>query len=275
MNLELIKNLLSEEKASTDVFKRNIASQYLQVLALDFIYRNPKYQNLVFYGGSCLKHCYGLNRLSEDLDFVDIKKNIDIEELAEEIKKYFKKDIGLEIKTKIQKFRVYLKFPILFELGLAKQGESDFLFLKIEIFKGFDSCEKKAKIEILPLFKHGKSVLIRAFNLSTLMSTKIRAVLQRKWEQSDKQGNVIIKVKGRDYFDLMWYLNKGVEPNLDCIKEIKDIEALKIKLINQVKKIDQRSIQLDLLALIKDAEFVENLSKNIKDILIDLINSKL
>ncbi len=274
MNIEIIKNLLNENSDATDIFKRNIIKEYLQVLSLGFIYSNLKYQDLIFYGGSCLKHCYGLDRLSEDLDFVDIKKNTDMKDLADDLKKYFEKELNLEIKTKIQKFRIYLKFPILFKLDLAKQGDSDFLFLKVEIFKGCDFC-KNPKVQILPLFKYGKSILIRTFDLPTLMSTKIRAVLNRKWEQSDKEGNVIIKVKGRDYFDLMWYLNKNVKPDLKCIEDIKNYEELKNKLIKQAQKIDARSIKLDLEALVKDTEFLDNLSKNLKNILINEIETKL
>lgn len=274
MNLEIIKNLLNENKDAADIFKRNVIKEYLQVLSLGFIYSNPKYQDLIFYGGSCLKHCYGLDRLSEDLDFVDIKKEVDIKKLADDMKKYFEKELDLEIKTKIQKFRIYLKFPILFKLDIAKMGDSDFLFLKVEIFKGCDFC-KNPKTQILPLFKYGKSVLIKTFDLPTLMATKIGAVLYRKWEQSDKEGNVLIKVKGRDYFDLMWYLNKGILPDMACIEGVKDYTELKKKLIDIVEKIDERSIKLDLEPLIKDTDFVDNLSKNLKNILIGEIKNKL
>ena len=68
--LEKIKLLLSKEE-TTNVFKKNLVKEYLQIPILSFFYSNKKYQDLIFYGGSCLKHCFDLPRLSEDLDFVN------------------------------------------------------------------------------------------------------------------------------------------------------------------------------------------------------------
>lgn len=269
---DIIKNILKENFNKPIFFKKNLIREYLQVLVLDYIYSNPEYNGLIFYGGSCLSQCFSLPRLSEDLDFVDIKKNINIKGMAKNLENFFQKKTDLNISVKTQKFRIYLKFPILKNLGLAKSNEPDFLFLKIEIFKHFDFC-KKYNIETKPLFKFNKSILIKIFDISTLMSTKIRAVLNRKWGKTNKNGVALIKVKGRDYFDLMWYLDKGVKPNLNCLDGLKNKEKLKIELLNVIKKIDSRSIILDLENFISDRDFVLNLSKNIKDILKNSINS--
>lgn len=165
--------LLDESVSASKIFKRNLLKEYLQILILDFLYSHKDYSRLVFYGGSSLAHCYGLPRLSEDLDFVDLKKKTDFIKMAEEIKLYFKEKFGLDLKFAIQKFRIYLKFPMLKELNLAEVGESDQLFLKVEIFPGFDSC-KNYKIEMVPVFKFNKSFLVRIFDLPTLMATKIK-----------------------------------------------------------------------------------------------------
>ncbi|MBU2595486.1 nucleotidyl transferase AbiEii/AbiGii toxin family protein [Patescibacteria group bacterium] len=264
-----LKNLISESKSKNKIFLRNSAKEYLQILVLDFIYSNPKYRELIFYGGSCLAHCFGLPRLSEDLDFVDLKKKIILPVLAKDLKAYFK-NLDLKMVPTIQKFRLYLKFPLLRELGLSGEHETDLLFLKIEIFKEF-AFKRGSKIEMVPLFKFNQSILVRSFDLPTLMSTKIRAILWRKFEKTDKEGKVFIKVKGRDYFDLMWYLDQGVTPNFKCL-EIKDKTKLKEKLLEIVKKVDARSIKLDLEPLIDDQNFVLDLSKNIKEILIKKIS---
>ena len=75
-------------------------------------------------------HCYYLPRLSEDLDFVDLKKKIDIPELAEDLERYFKKNTDLKVKAVSQKFRIYLKFPVLHELGLASISRLNFSNLR-------------------------------------------------------------------------------------------------------------------------------------------------
>ena len=264
-----LKNIIEENKNASNLFKRNLLKDYLQILALHYIYSQEKYSDLIFYGGSVLAHCYKLPRLSEDLDFIDIGNKIKNEELADDLKKYFKKEVGLSVKIKNQKFRIYLKFPILKDLGLSDSDQTDLLFLKVEIFKGFDFC-RKYKTEIIPLFKHNQSVLIKTFDLPTLMATKIRAILYRQWSKKDKSGKVLVSVKGRDYFDLMWYLQKEVEPNFKCL-EIKNKEELKNKLLKIIDRLDQRSIVLDLENFISDSKFVENLGKNIKNILKDSV----
>ncbi len=271
MHLEFIKNYLGEHYEANKSFKRNLVKEYLQILALSFIFSKEKYQNLVFYGGSCLRHCFGLQRLSEDLDFVDLKKEIDFESLKIDLKNFFEKELNLKIKAKIQKFRVLLKFPILKNLELVEKGESDLLFLKVEVFKNFDFC-KNYKTEIIPLFKFNKSILIRTFDLPTLMATKLGAILYRKWEKTDKSGKILIKAKGRDYYDLMWYLQKEIKPNLKCVKGIKTETELKTKLLKIITKLDGKSVKLDLESLIQDKEFVKNLSKNLKEILIKSLN---
>lgn len=268
--MELIKpfltKLVKDSASDNQVFRRNLLKNYLQIFVLDFIYSHQKYSQLVFYGGSCLAHCYNLPRLSEDLDFVDLQKKIAISELAKDLQEYFKKNTDLEVKAIAQKFRVYLKFPLLHALNIASKSESDLLFLKVEIFSGFDFCQDY-EIEIVPLFKFNKTILIRTFNLPTLMATKVRAILYRKWEKTDKKRKTLAKVKGRDYFDLLWYLEKGTIPNFRCLEGITNKEELEKKLLIAIKKVDPRSIRIDLESLIDNQTLVKKLSKNIKQIL--------
>jgi len=274
--MELIKifltKLIRDSASDNKVLRRNLLKNYLQILVLDFIYADRKYNQLIFYGGSSLAHCYNMPRLSEDLDFVDLKKETEIPKLAEDLKGYFKKNTDLEVKVVSQKFRIYFKFPLLHELGLAGKSESDLLFLKIEIFDEFDFCSDY-RIETIPLFKFNRTVLVKTFDLPTLMATKIRAVLMRRWEKTDKSGKTLATVKGRDYYDLLWYLEKGIMPNYKCIEEVNNKEQLKEKLFTAITKVDTRSIQIDLESLVEDPELVRNLSKNIKEILKRMISN--
>jgi hypothetical protein len=67
----------------------------------------------------------------------------------------------------------------------------------------------------------------------------------------------------------MWFLEKGIEPNLDCIENIETKEDLKNILLEKVKNADSKSIEYDLKAFISDQEFVSNISPNIKDIILN------
>jgi hypothetical protein len=270
----VLSNIISESPSRNNLFKRNLLKEYLQIVVLNFIYSHPTYSQLLFYGGSALAHCFDLQRLSEDLDFVDETKKIKPVKLATELEDYFSKRTDLPVKAAVQKFRVLLKFPILRDLGISTKEETDTLFLKIEVYSEFDFC-KSYSTDIRPIFKFNRSVLIKTLDMPTLMATKIRAILFRKWEKTDKQGNTTVKAKGRDYFDLLWYLQKGIQPNLSCIEGFENMKDLKEKLLSIIAGIDSRSIELDLEALVSNPNFVMNLSRNIKAILEREISEKL
>ncbi len=271
MLIEKIKEVLKENQGTHDLFKRTIVKEFLQMITLSYIYNSSKYKDLIFYGGSALRHCYGLNRLSEDLDFVNAQKSVDFEEIASDLTGFFRKKHFLKIDAKVQKFRLLLKFPILKELGLSEFPKTETIYLKIEIFEKFGFC-KKYNIEKVPIFKFGEAVIVNTFDLRTLMATKIKAVLNRKWEKTSKTGEKLAVVKGRDYYDLMWYFQKGVKPNLNCIESVKSMKELKNKLKSAVLKIDSPSVRYDLDALISDKNFIENVSADIKKILLRFID---
>ena len=104
------------------------------------------------------------------------------------------------------------------------------------------------------------------------MATKINAVLNRKWKKIDKTGKVLISVKGRDYFDLMWYLQNNIKPNMSCVEGVTSIIDLQTKLLEIVSSLDTRSIVLDLENFIADQGFAKKLGRNIREILTIEIN---
>jgi predicted nucleotidyltransferase component of viral defense system len=262
-----LKKVVEDNYDKPDFYIRNLLREYLQILVLRYIYSSEKYKELVFYGGTCLSHCYNLPRLSEDLDFVDLKKEVKLRNLAEDIKYFLNNITDIPVDIKIQKFRIYLKFPILKELGLSKGKEqSDYLFVKVEVFSDFDFCSG-FKTEIKPIFKFNQSLFVKTFDISTLMSTKIRAVLYRTWEKTNKKGEAVVKVKGRDFFDLMWFLQNKIEPNFLCIEKINNKNDLKAELLKKIEIADEKSITLDLKNFLEDDDLDDDFGKNIKETL--------
>jgi predicted nucleotidyltransferase component of viral defense system len=152
----VLKNIINESPSRNNLFKRNLLKEYLQVVVLDFIYSHPAYSQLLFYGGSALAHCFDLQRLSEDLDFIDETKKINVSKLAKDLEDYFLERTDLSVKTTVQKFRIYLKFPILHDLGVTTREETDILFLKVEVYSEFGFCESY-KTDIRPVFKYNSS----------------------------------------------------------------------------------------------------------------------
>jgi predicted nucleotidyltransferase component of viral defense system len=254
-----------KNKGLTNEVIKNYLKEYLQLFILEFLYNQKKYQDLIFTGGSCLRFCYGLNRLSEDLDLDSLKK-IDKKILAKELKEYFKKNLqyqSLEISIKGKGEKIYLKFPVLKYLKLSKTGETDKLYLKIEIVKVLKAPFKLVKTLIL---QDGFSFFVKNYDLASLMAGKINAILFRIFfkGRGDK-----ITFKGRDWYDLIWYFKKGVQPNLTYLKKLTKISDSK----EIFKKLDKMAMELNLNYLKSDIEnlfeskkFVDDFVKNFRNL---------
>ena len=252
----------------------NFLREYIQYLVLNFLYNQKIYKKLVFKGGSCLRICFGLPRLSEDLDFDYSKQQINIF-LLKEMEKYLQEEIKskyfplLETKKQSTK-RLYLKFPLLHNLGLAQKPESDKLYLKIETD---DQILPKAKFELTPISKFGFNFILRHYDLPTLMAGKIQAVLSRLWFKGEKQE---IDIKGRDFYDLFWFLENGIEPNWQTMKKITNIEnkeELKTILRQRIKAvITPQKLNYDLKNFIADQQFVSDFSQNYHQIIKKYLN---
>jgi len=125
---------------------------------------------------------------------------VDKKELAEDAIKYFKQiylfdKIEYTITGHYEK--IYFKFPILKELGLANVNDSDKLHVKLEIS---DAISGNYKTELTPVSKIGFNFIVRNYNLETLMASKICAIFSRKYFKGDDEN---YNFKGRDYFDLL------------------------------------------------------------------------
>lgn len=268
----LIKNLqqiLIQEKikGANQLYQRSALKEYLQVSVLNFIYTNAKYKDkLIFTGGTCLRHFYGLQRLSEDLDF-DCLKQIEAFELADDLKSYFVSKLqykDLTVALKQQERQVLLKFPVLRSLGLATASESDLLYIKSDLSPAIGTSFKTQKTA-KSVF--GYNFVAMHYDLTGLFAGKIAAILNRNLLIGKENKPTI---KGRDFFDFLWYLNQEVEIDVKQVRErLRDPsltaekiqQALddKIKLACTTFKTDFKN---DLLPFISSAEFVEDFVDN-------------
>ena len=268
---QILKNLVADKKrtGAPDFVIRNFLKEYLQYPVLEFIYNNPDYKRLIFTGGSCLRICYDAPRLSEDLDFDLLEKDyrkLNLEKLAKDLEEFFKKNYLLKIAVKCQgKTRIYLKFPLLKELGLAKAAESDWLYVKIEPSKTFF---RNSEIELTPVSRYGFNFLAKNYSLKFLMTGKIYAIFSRQWFKGE--GNVI-DIKGRDFYDLFWYFQKKAEPDYKNLKRLTGIsneEELKEKLKTRIEKdVTPQKLSYDLKNFFPDQPFVADFCKNYKKIM--------
>lgn len=264
---QILKNLV-EEKQRMGLDKAvisNLLKEILQFYLLDFIYNSSYGQNLIFTGGSALRVCFGMNRLSEDLDFdLEWQKEIDKKKLAQEVLVYFREKFGfskIEAKIAGRQKKIYLKFPILYDLGISQKSASDKLYVKIEIASNISSYYQT---EFTPVAKLNLNFIVKNYILETLMASKIITILRRTFEKG-KGGKITFK--GRDYYDLLWFFQKGIKPDMRRLKDVLGFENKKkiyLELEKKIRKIKLAYLKEDLLPLFEDGRFIENYCRNYK-----------
>src|SRR3989344_5639130 len=192
--------------------RRNALKEELQFYVLDFIYHHPEYSKWIMYGGSALRICYDLDRMSVDLDF-EVGDDIDndfLNELKEEGEKHFSKVYGVDsefLKITITNNRgIILKFRV---GDLIEGYASEWVHVKIDL--NLLVPTSSVVTERMPQ-NHGQlSFVILTYNLSSLMASKIAAIFLRG---TRGVGKAIYEEKGRDIYDLLWYMSKKIVPDL-------------------------------------------------------------
>jgi len=257
-----LEKILIEERArgSNDAYILNLLKEYLQVYVLYFIYTNSKYnKNLIFTGGTCLRHFYNLPRLSEDIDF-DFKNNFSLDILLSDLEEYFKKryrynEIKLTLKQRGE--QILLKFPVLHKLGLAEEDKSNLLFVKLDFLV---NPSKHFNLETTSKSIYGFNFAAIHYDLPSLMAGKIHAILVRKrFKGADNTG----VVKDRDYFDLLWFLKNSIRPNLKRLSEMLGTSFSMNSLVKQLDlKVEETFrkhkslLKSDLVPLISNPDFI-------------------
>lgn len=243
--------------------------EYLQTYVLNYVYLNPEYnKNFIFTGGTCLRRCFGLNRLSEDLDF-DLETPVDTQTLKNNLLAYFKQTYlydELEASVLQRGEQVLLKFPVLKKLGLATDSESDLLYVKIDLSPVTSKIyEKYTTLNTTNNFNY----IVTHYDLPSLMANKIVAVLTRSRFQG--KDNLEI-VKGRDYFDLLWFLEKKVKPNLPRIQDLlrkqltmSEILGLLDTKVEKAVTTFKLEMQRDLIAFIDNPEIIKGYIEGYKE----------
>ncbi|MEW6088619.1 MAG: nucleotidyl transferase AbiEii/AbiGii toxin family protein [bacterium] len=262
-----LKRKLEDISASGNIdveTQRNSLKEELQFYVLNFIYHHPDYSNWTMYGGSALRICHGLDRMSVDLDFEIAHPVSDtfLNELKEEIETHFKNiyGSGQEFLTiSITNGRgLLLRFHIGNELGISHPSKQVHVKIDLNHFNA-----PKAVIERWPKNFNQLSFVIKTYNMSTLMASKIAAIFLRGQRGV---GKTVYEEKGRDIYDLLWYMDKKVVPDLNYLIEkgvgVKDLSALFDRLTLQMNKVNDTNLKQDLMPLFVNQIFIENWLKN-------------
>ena len=191
--------------AETPLLAQHRVREYVQARILQSLDRAGGMESLAFHGGTALRFLYGIPRYSEDLDFAleRGREKYDFRALLLRIRDDFEQaDVTAEIKVsdKGVVHKAFVRFRGLpYELGLSPH-KTQVLAVKLEVDTNPPAGAGLAKTSLtryVPL-------TLQHHDRATLFSGKLHAVLQRAYP------------KGRDMFDLWWYLTQPdwPEPNL-------------------------------------------------------------
>lgn len=248
---------------------RNSLKEELQFYVLNFIYNHPDYSSWIMYGGSALRIVHGLDRLSVDLDFevsVPVTEKL-LEELKVEIEKYFVNNYGT---VESENF-LTIKITNNRGLRLNFEVEGDKIIVKIDLNH---FVATKTVTERRPIVRGQLSFVIVTYNMSNLMSSKIAAIFLRGIRTV---GSFAYEEKGRDIYDLLWYMNKKTIPDLDYLKakniDVKNPSELFDKLTLKMNKVSDQNLKNDLSPLFLNSSFISNWLKNWRELYFSLLEN--
>ena len=206
---DIVQRKLDEYNCMTAEDEENALREITQEIALFALGKSGFFKKAAFQGGTCLRILHGLDRFSEDLDFVllDAKKDFDLQpyiEQAARVMDSFAYNIELSGKSS--------------NTNVQKRFLKDDSIKKVLIFKHNVHVQRKIKIKVeLDINPPAGSIAETAYcdfpldypivtqDLPSLFAGKCHALLCRGY------------VKGRDWYDFAWYISQSCLVNYDLL----------------------------------------------------------
>jgi len=281
----MIKEWLDTYKPGNKDEATQALREIMQEIALAGLHRAGFFEKAAFYGGTALRIFYGLDRFSEDLDFSLLEPNPDfsLNKYLDAVLSEFD-SLGMQVsireKQKTNQTNIESAFlksetiwkelileDIIPQNGLEQKAN---ILIKLEVDRepplGFETEER--------LLLKPFSFYVKCFTLSDLFAGKVHALLFRKWGTN---------VKGRDWYDMEWYIKKGTPMNLNHFllraadsgdwtketitdKEFQELLGSRIDAVNmeRVKSDIRRFIPDQRILDIWSAKYFHDLAKHLK-----------
>ncbi|MBU1340341.1 MAG: nucleotidyl transferase AbiEii/AbiGii toxin family protein [Proteobacteria bacterium] len=259
--IDLIQEKLTSYQPANQLEETHAVKEILQNIALYGLWRSGFFEVAAFQGGTSLRILYGMNRFSEDLDFIlktplpgfawpaylhgmtDCFKEFGLNpeilnksRMDQRIKKVLIKDNSIINQLNLTFFRENPKQTqkIKIEIDVTPPENSDFEYSYLDFPLDFEVCHQ---------------------DLSSNFSLKLHALLCRPY------------LKGRDWYDFSWYISRKVQPNLAHLqaalfqwgpwehqKNNLTIDWVKHELTKKVKAINWKNAASDVQRFLKPIE---------------------
>lgn len=208
MSVRLIQDRLDSYNCKSNIEEEHAVREITQEVALAALGRTEFFKHALFQGGTCLRIFYGLNRFSEDMDFLLKETNRDFElqphlqAVSDELKAYgYDIEIVDRSKAGIAVRKAFLKDDSLGKVLQFRYANRSGPPRKIRV---------KFEIDTNPPSGSGMEVKYVDFpfissvtgqDRPSLFAGKLHALLGREY------------VKGRDWYDFLWYTSQNVGVN--------------------------------------------------------------
>ena len=208
MSIKMIQDKLNSYKCTTELEEEQAVREITQEVALAALGRTDFFKYGVFQGGTCLRIFYGLNRFSEDMDFIlkSADKGFVIESylksITQEMLAYgYNIEIVSQSKADATVRKAFIKDDSVVKLlqmsYVGRTGPVRKIRIKFEVDTN-PPVGSGYEMKYLD-FPFVSSVLLQ--DLPSLFAGKIHAMLCREY------------AKGRDWYDFIWFTSRGVGIN--------------------------------------------------------------
>lgn len=275
----VIETMINKYNPKNNEERENAIKEIIQVIALAGLSRGGFFNKAAFYGGTCLRIFHGLNRFSEDLDFALLEKDpsFKLDDYFPSLKKEFESyglDMSIELKKKDENTEVQSAFlkgnTLMLMMSFFPKSEDAKRVVtnqKIKIKFEIDTDNPSGgttefKYKMLPA-----PYEVKVFDESTLFAGKIHAILCRNYKNN---------VKGRDFYDYLFYIGKGSKFNcrylenklkntggIIDINENLTLEKVKELLRNKFELVDFESAKKDVSNFITNKESLNSWKKEL------------
>lgn len=218
----VIEQMLNIYDSQTVYDQKNAMKEIMQEIVLCGLSRAGFFNQAAFYGGTALRIFYGLDRFSEDLDFslMDAQTEFDIKAffptLEKEVRAYGL-NVKISEKEKTQDSNIQSAFLkgntkehlLMFypeNQAFASVPKNEIIKIKFEVDINppkYASFERRYRLQPAPYE-------VNLYDAASLFAGKIHAVIGRSWKN---------RVKGRDLYDYVFYLTRGISVNKKHLRE--------------------------------------------------------
>jgi predicted nucleotidyltransferase component of viral defense system len=208
MNVQIVHERLAAYDCRTTIELDQALREISQQIVLAGLGRTDFYDRAGLQGGTCLRIFHGLNRFSEDLDFslrtadAAFELRPYLEQVRDELSAYGY-DLEIDDRSRAGQAvrKAFLKDQSIGRLlnlrFLPRHGPAQKLRIKLEV----DTLPPAGASYELSVLDYPFPSSVRIFDLPSLFAGKIHALLCRSY------------LKGRDWYDFIWYTARGVPIN--------------------------------------------------------------